>query len=76
MFDKLRFLAISKIDEVCLEEMKNELTILQIQTRSIDEDMNMVDGVEEYEIKLAKENDKHGAGKTWKDDGAEYERRI
>ena len=46
--DKLRFLAISKIDEVCLEEMKNELTILQMQTRSIDEDMNIVDGVEEY----------------------------
>ena len=74
--DKLRFLAISKINEVCLEEMKNELTILQMQTRSIDEDMNMVDGVEEYEIKLAKENDKHGAGKTWKDDDAEYGRRI
>ena len=47
-----------------------------MRTRSIDEDMNIVDEVEEYERKLAKENDKHGAGKTWKDDDAEYGRRI
>ena len=38
--------------------------------------MNTVDGVEEYERKLAKDNKKHGTVKTWKGDNTEYGRRI
>jgi hypothetical protein len=59
-----------------MEPMKNELAYLQMETRSANEDMTRVDGVEEYERKLTEKNEKNGTAKTWEGDDSEYGRRI